>query len=242
MPPFNDRRVRQAFNYAADKDHVVKLLNRGAVASHGLLAPGVLGRDDTLAPYPHDPAKARALLAEAGYANGLSVDYTTTSDDEALTLAASLQSDLREIGVDMHVTVLAWGTYVTTIGKPDGAPFSLGSWSGDFADPVAFFDPRFHSRAITSENSVNDTFYANPELDALLDAARVEPDTARRAAIYKRVERILYDDAPWISSYHRLSTEVTQPYVRDYTPHPVWFRDYTSAWLDLDPDGKPVPR
>jgi ABC-type transport system substrate-binding protein len=240
--PFRDRRVRQAFNYAVDKSHIVKLLNGGAVPCHGLLPPGIAGRDDALAPYPHDPAKARALLAEAGYPDGLSVTYTTTGDDEALTLAASLQSDLADVGVDMRISVLAWATYVTTIGKRDGAPFSLGSWSGDFADPVAFFDPRFHSRAISDENSINDTFYANPELDALLDAARGDPDPARRAASYRRAERILYDDAPWIWGYHRLSTEITQPYVRDYTPHPVWARDYTSAWLDVDGDGKPAAR
>jgi hypothetical protein len=60
--------------------------------------------------------------------------------------------------------------------------------------------------------------------------------------MYKRAERILYDDAPWVWNYHQLMTEVTQPYVMNYEPHPVWIRDYTSAWLDLGPDGEPVPR
>ena len=98
------------------------------------------------------------------------------------------------------------------------------------------------TRSIKPARSTNDSFYANPELDALLDAARSELDPGRRDALYLRAERILYDDAPWIWDYHRLITEVTQPYLRGYEPHPIWIRDYTSAWLDLGPGGAPVPR
>src|SRR4030095_13060844 len=104
-------------------------------------------------------------------------------------------------------------------------------WGVDFPDPTNFFDPLFHSRSIKKADSNNNTFYANPALDALIDQAHAELDPAKRAALYRRAERILYDDAPWIWDYHRLATEVTQPYVRGYQPHPTWLRDYTSAWL-----------
>jgi oligopeptide transport system substrate-binding protein len=242
VKPFDDRRVRQALNYALDKSHSVKLLNGSAVASHGMLPPGMLGRDDTLAPYPHDPAKARALLAEAGYPDGFDADYVVMNDEEAERLAASLQGDLAEVGVRVHIQLMSFSTYVTAIGKPDGPPFSKATWIGDYPDPTNFLDARFHSRWIADENSNNDSFYANPELDALLDAAKSELDTEKRAAIYRRAEHILYEDAPWIWEYHQMSTEVTQPYVRGYALHPVWQRDYTQAWLDVGPDGEPLPR
>jgi ABC-type transport system substrate-binding protein len=90
--------------------------------------------------------------------------------------------------------------------------------------------------------STNDTRYANPELAAVLDAARGELDPAVRAGMYKRAERILYDDAPWIYDYHPVTTEVTQPYVKGFELHPIWVRDYTHAWLDLDAHGERVPR
>jgi ABC-type transport system substrate-binding protein len=240
--PFTDRRVRQAMNYALDKAHTTKLLNGGSVPSHGMLAPGLFGRDDSIPPYPHDPAKARALLAEAGYPNGFDVAYMTTSDEEAEKLAASLQGDLAEVGVRMHITLTSFATYITALGKPDGPSLALATWIGDYPDPTSFFDVRFHSRMIAEDSSNNDSFYANPELDALLDAARGETDAGERAAMYHRAERILYDDAPWIWDYHRLMTEVVQPYVRGYEPHPVWIRDYTTAWLDLGPDGERVPQ
>jgi len=231
--PFDDRRVRQALNYALDKDHTIKLLNGGAVAAHGILPPGMAGRDDSLPPYPHDVVKARALLAEAGYPHGFDVDYVALDDEEAQKLAASVQADLGEAGVRVHVTTMSVAAYQTAIGRPDGPPFSYDGWVGDFPDPSNFLEPRFHSRMIANENSNNTSFYSNPVLDKLLDDARSEPDAAARAAMYRRAERILYDDAPWIWNYHREMTEVTQPYVHGYVPHPVWGRDYTSTSIEV---------
>lgn len=242
VKPFDDRRVRQALNYALDKRHTARLLNGTTVPAHGILPPGMLGRDPDLAPYPHDPARARALLAEAGYPDGFDVEYLTAHDEETEKVAGSLQSDLAAVGVRVHIRVTSLVNWQTEITQPTGPAFSFTSWTADYPDPTNFFDPRFHSRSIKPINSTNDSFYANPELDAVLDAARAELDPARRDALYRRAERILYDDAPWIWDYHRLITEVTQPYVRGYEPHPIWIRDYTSAWLDLGPDGAPVPR
>jgi ABC-type transport system substrate-binding protein len=242
VKPFDDRRVRQALNYALDKRHTARLLNGTTVASHGILPPGMLGRDPELGPYPHDVAKARALLAEAGYPHGFAVEYLTVHDEETEKVAGSLQSDLAEVGVRVRLTVTSLATLQTETGLPTGSAFSYTSWTADYPDPTDFFDPRFHSRSIRPTSSTNDSFYKNPELDALLDAARAELAPARRDAMYRRAERILYDDAPWIWDYHRLLTEVTQPYVRGYGPHPIWLRDYTSAWLDLGPGGAPVPR
>lgn len=239
--PFDDRRVRQALNYALDKSHSVKLLGGAAVAAHGLLVPGVPGRDDALAPYPHDPAKARALLAEAGYPDGFAVDYVIMADEEAERLALSLQADLAEVGVRVRISRMSLATFATATWDPHGPAFSKVGWLADFPDPTSFLDPNFHSRSITEVSSPNNTFYANPALDALLDRARGEPDPARRAALYREAERILYDDAPWIWDYHQQMVEVTQPYVAGYAPHPIWLRDYTSAWLDVGPDG-PMPR
>jgi oligopeptide transport system substrate-binding protein len=242
IKPFDDRRVRQALNYAVNKDRQIKLLNGTAVASHGLLPPGLLGRDEALAPYPYDPVKARALLAEAGYPDGFRAEYTIVADPELEMLTMSIQSDLAAVGVKLDISTMSLSTYGTAIGKPDGPPFGFYGWIGDYPDPTNFLDAKFHSRAIADENAGNDSRYSNPELDHLLDAARADLDPVSRAASYRRAERIVYDDAPWIWGFHRVSTEVLQPYVRDYEQNPIWLRDYTYTWLDLGPNGEPVPR
>jgi ABC-type transport system substrate-binding protein len=238
-PPFSDVRVRRALNHALDKAHTARLLYGTTTPSHGALPPGMLGYDPALGPYPHDVDLARRLLAEAGYPHGLDLEYLTYSDSEAERVAASLQSDLAEAGVRIRITVRSMATYQALIARPGGSAFSYISWGADFPDPINFLDAKFHSRA---GRRTNDSAYANPELDAVLDAARRELDVGQRAALYRRAERILYDDAPWIWDYHRLNTEVIQPYVRGHTLHPIWLRDFTSAWLDVGADGRPVPR
>jgi ABC-type transport system substrate-binding protein len=239
--PFDDRRVRQALNFAVNKQHSVKLLGGAAQPSHGMLIPGMPGYESSLAPYPYDPARARQLLAEAGYPNGFDVDYIVQADEEAERLATSLQADLAAVGVRVRLVKLSFATYASAIGAKDGPAFSKIGAIADYPDPTTFFDAKFHSRAIADENSANDSFYANPEVDQILDEARGEPDAARRDMLYREVERILYDDAPWIWDYHQQLIEVVQPYVAGYAPHPVWQRDYTSAWLDVGSTG-PVPR
>jgi ABC-type transport system substrate-binding protein len=240
VKPFDDRRVRQALNFAANKEHTVRLLAGDAVAAHGILPPGMPGRDDGLAPYPHDVAKARELLSAAGYPDGFDVDYVIINDEIADKLAGSLQQDLSAVGVRLHIKVMSLASFGTAIGERGGPPFSMYGWIGDYPDPSNFLDPKFHSRSISDESTTNDSFYANPELDQLLDAARADQDPATRAEMYRRAENILYEDAPWIWDYHAIATEVVQPYVRGYSPHPVWLRDFSSAWLDLDAQGRRV--
>lgn len=237
--PFDDRRVRQALNYALNKQHSVKLLSGAAVASHGILPPGLFGRDSSIPPYPHDPARARALLAAAGYPNGFDIDYVVMNDDEAERLATSLQSDLAEVGVRVHIQLLSFATYATAIGRAEGPAFSKATWTADYPDPTNFFDAKFHSRMIANDHSSNDSFYVNPTLDALLDAARGDIDAAARAALYRKAEHILYEDAPWIWDYHQLMTEVISPRVHGYSPHPIWLRDYHAAWLDTGGEHPP---
>ncbi|MFN0252407.1 MAG: ABC transporter substrate-binding protein [Kofleriaceae bacterium] len=242
QPPFTDRRVRQAFNYALDKSHTTKLLANTSVPSHGILPPGVPGRDESLAPYPHDVAKARALLADAGFANGLSVTFVTLADEEAEKIAASMQGDLAEAGIAMTISLVPFATYVSSIGKRGGPAFAFTGWLGDSPDPTNFLDVKFHSRGTTGEVATNDAFYVNGELDAILDAAKADPDPSSRSARYRRAEQILYADAPWLWNYHQAVVEVTQPYLRDYEPHPVWVRDFNTAWLDLGPGGERIER
>ncbi len=238
-PPFDDVRVRRALNLAVRKDSQVRALHDLAVPAHGLLPPAMMGRDDALAPYPHDPARAKALLAEAGHGAGLAVEYVTVKEEYAERLAQLLQADLAAVGVRVTITVLSFAAFLEATSGPSPPPFSYTSWLVDYPDPSNFLDVRFHSRAI---GTTNDSGYANPEVDRLLDEARGHRDPAARAARYRQVEQRLYDDAPWIWGYHPQLAAVVQPYVRNVAPHPIWVHDLTAAWLDLGPSGERLRR
>ena len=231
VPPFDDVRVRQAMNYAIDKDHLVKLLGGGATVAHGLLPPGMLGRDDTIAPYPHDPARAKQLLAAAGYPHGFTVEYVTTKGDDAEKLALSVQADLAEVGVTAKIRLMSFAAWLSASGSPDGPAFSYDAWVEDYPDPSDFVDVKFATSSISDENSNNDVFWSYPPLDRMMAQARYETDDLARVREYQAIERVLHDQAPWIWEYHRHFIEVTQPYVHGYQPHPVWLRDYTDTWL-----------
>ncbi len=232
VPPFDDKRVRQALNYAINKEDSVRVYNGRAVVAHGILPPHMPGYDAGMPPYPYDPEQAKRLLAEAGYPNGFSVTYVTTKDELAEKVAESIQSDLAKVGVKVRIELMTFPTYLTAVGRHE-ISFAYTGWVMDFPDPWDFLEVKFHSRMITPENSNNDTNYANPEVDRLLDQARAEQNRAKRLALYHQVEEILYDDCPWIWHYHAMVVEVVQPYVKGYKFHVVWQRMYRDTWLDL---------
>lgn len=241
-PPFDDKRVRQAFNYAIDKHRLVKIWNGRAQVAHSMLPPHLIGHNPSLAPYPHDPDRARALLAEAGYPDGFDIEYAVYNDEMAERVAQSIQADLRAVGVRVTIQVMAVGAFLNTIRRPDGARFAAGGWLMDFPDPSNFLNVNFHSRSISEMNSNNSSFFVNRQLDAILDDALAETDADVRRQLYQRADALLHEQAPWVWGYHQAYTLVHQPYVRDLALHPVWILDLRAVWLDLGPGGTRVQR
>jgi len=228
-PPFDDRRVRRAFNYAINKEDSVRLSNGRAIVANGFLPPAMPGYDPSRAPYPHAPDEARRLLAEAGHAGGLEVTYTTIRDDLLQKMAQSIQADLAEVGVRVNIEVLTFPAYLNAMSQGE-ISFGFSGWFMDFPDPWDFLEVKYHSRMI--EGGTNETFYSNPEVDRLLDAARRELDHEKRVALYRRAERIIYDDCPSVFHYFPVALDVHQPYLRAAKRHPVRGLFLRDAWLD----------
>jgi ABC-type transport system substrate-binding protein len=230
-PPFSDKRVRQAMNYAIDKRKTIRIYNNRAQISHGILPPAMPGFVTDRAPYPYDPDKARQLLREAGYADGFDITYYMLNDELYTHIASSMQADLAKVGVRMKIQVLSFPTYLQAIGKHE-LSFAFTAWVMDFPHPRNFMETKFHSRSISRQNSSNETGWSSPETDRLMDQALLETDPEKSLALYRQAEAIIFDEAPWLWHYHPLTTEVVQPYVRNYTFHPVHLRDFREAWLD----------
>ena len=235
MPPFDNKKFRQALNYAVNKQVQIKLRNNRYEEARGPLPPQLPGFDDTLVGYPYNLEKAKKLMAEAGYPNGYPgrITYWTPVSEASIQLSQALQQDLKAVGVDMEIKLVDFPTYLTASGRRGTVAFSYGAWLMDFPDPSNFLIPLFHSMNATDENATNGSFYVNPHVDELLELGQKEVDPVRRLEYYREVQRIVVDDAPYIFEYHQLKTEMVQPWVKGYRLETVWPRNFRTTWLDL---------
>jgi peptide/nickel transport system substrate-binding protein len=236
MPPFDNVHVRRAVAFAIDREALARARNRRIQPAWGLYPPNIPGhRDDLPNRQRYDLAEARREMALAGYAQGYpeEVELTVGDGEAGLVYGQLTQADLAQIGLRVRLRQLAGSVYFSALGRPRTIQMGFTGWQMDYPDPSNFAEPSFHSRNIQPENSQNHAFYRNPELDRLLDRGRVEPDDARRIALYQEVEQILLRDAPWAFLYNAVELTVTQPYVRDWVPHPVWPYYPATLWLDL---------
>jgi peptide/nickel transport system substrate-binding protein/oligopeptide transport system substrate-binding protein len=232
MPPLDDRRVRQALNYAVDKAGVVSLLNGRATPAEGIVPPNMPGYAPVRGGYPHDPARARRLLAAAGHADGFATELWTQGTDTDVKIAQKLQQDFAAINVRMGIKQVAWSTFLEAIRQPRTVPlFDLG-WSADFPDPSNFLEVLFHSNRWDANNH---SFYANPRVDRLLERAAREGDQERRYRLYTAVERRIVRDAPVIFLYHPVAWVIRQPRVHGYRIHDLLPARVPAVWLEPAP-------
>ena len=205
--PLNDTRVRQALNYAIDKDSLIKYVLFGLGSPEdSILPPFVLGHI-AVGPYQYDPQKAKQLLAQAGYPNGFSVTLITPNGRYLFDtqVAETIAQYLRDIGIQVNVRTYDWPTYVSTIlaplNKTELQLFLLG-WSPSVPDPYFYTFQLFHSSQFTP-NGFNNFFYNNTEADKLLELGATTTDPQLRAQIYQNLTKIVWNDAPMIFLYYQ---------------------------------------
>lgn len=200
-PALQDKRVRQALNYAIDYESMINGVQLGfATQMHGPIPDGLWGHDKSVKQYNYDVEKAKQLLQEAGAENlELTLLY---SDNKSWweTEALALQANLAEIGVKLNLNKVAYATSREMMDKGE-FDLMLGVWSPDFGDPFMFmnywFDSANHGLA------GNRAFYTNAEVDQLLKQAATNNDQEVRHALYKQVQDIVLDEAPYILLYQK---------------------------------------
>jgi len=200
--PFTDVRVRQAFNYAVNKRAIVQTILGGAArVSDAPIAPGIVGYAPVMS-YPYDVAKAKQLLAEAGFGGGLTVTFhhPTGRYVQDAAVAAAVQAQLRDAGINARLVTMEWATYLNVTNRPvdqtDIEMFMLG-WGTVTGDADYGLYSLFHSSQWAPGGSSR-FFYKNPAVDGLLDEARAITDPARRAGTYKQAMEAIMKDAPWL--------------------------------------------
>lgn len=198
--PLDDPRVRQALNYGVNVDSIIKNLFKGAVQrATGPYTPVVFGYDKTIEPYPYDPERAKALLKEAGYPNGLKLKLETPIGRTLLDKESAevIATDLAKIGVTVEVVTAQFEVFFERfLGKKmtNLAMISCGNvvFDVDFCIGLHFDSPR------------RGLYYSTPEMDRLIQEAKTTVDESKRVALYKTLLRKLTKDdaaAIWLWDY-----------------------------------------
>lgn len=212
--------VRKALAYAIDRDRIIRDIQRGyAKVTDTMLAEGHWARADNLPDYPYDPNKAKQLLAQAGYPNGFSFVFKTSTDAEANSRAQVIQQMLKQVGVNMQIQSNEMATFFADIGKGNFQMYSLSR--NGIADPD-FYYILFYSKN-TPPDGQNRGYYNNPKVDQLLLEGRSTFDKAKRKPAYVQIQTILQQDLPYISLYLQSNVAVMRSNVDGYVQYPAGF-------------------
>jgi peptide/nickel transport system substrate-binding protein len=229
--PFSDVRVRQAANYAVDKEGLANDILRGTVApatqplpaAHWAYNPDVTG-------YPYDPDRARELLTEAGYEDGFEANMIIPVSGSGMIIPVQMneyiQGNLLEVGIDVSIQSYEWVSY-------------LGTWVQGLSDDVIMNNQSImasepyvvnfllHSGFIPP-NGWNTGYYSNPEVDELLDSALRVADRGERTEYYHQAWELIVEDAPWIFVCNDLQPMAFHRKVQGYVPNPAYVIDFTT--------------
>ncbi|MCL4259272.1 MAG: peptide ABC transporter substrate-binding protein [Anaerolineales bacterium] len=232
-PPFDDVNVRQAFTMAFDRQKYIDVVMNGhALPAPGLYPPALPGFDLTLQGLPYDPAQARQLLAQSKYGGpqGLpSVIFTNYGVGSYISGDVSALAEMWEQNLSVTITVenIEPDYYYEQVYSGNHGQLFNGGWCADYPDPENFADVLFHSGS-----PQNNGGYSSPELDALLEAARVERDVTKRIGMYQQAERLIVNDAAALFTVHSLSYQLVKPYVKGYVFTPIDIPIERYMWLE----------
>jgi peptide/nickel transport system substrate-binding protein len=208
LPPFDDVRVRQALNYAVDKDLIIEAIYGGrAVALPGALSPYNNFANKSLEPYPYDAEKALALLAEAGWTDsdgngildkdGQPLAFTIDTQERARSLTEAVAGQLRAIGLDVSVRFWEYSVVKPLLLAGERLAY-LDQWGDSAFDPVGHFEAKWHGYVDATYGRGNFSGFNNERVNELIRLGETTVDPAERQALYDEAQQIVYDEAPAI--------------------------------------------
>jgi len=220
-PPFDDPRVRQALAFGIDREQITEAATFGLATPNQTAIPEGSAFAIDYSPYERDVEKAKALLQEAGVSD-LTVDFMVTNEyPETVTAAQVIQSQLKEVGVDVQIRTLDFAAWLDQQGQGNFDVFMLG-WLGNI-DPDDFYYAQHRTDA-----NFNFQKYSNPDVDEALDAARAETDEDARKELYDQAVRQIVDDASYVYLYNPQVVQGWTPDVEGYevrADRAIRFRD-----------------
>ncbi|MFC4777376.1 ABC transporter substrate-binding protein [Paenibacillus sp. GCM10023252] len=191
-----NKEVRQAINYALDKDQLItQVVNGYGRVADSAIAPNVVGYK-AQTPYPFDEAKAKELMKQGGYEKGFEATLWTRNETEFVAIAENVSIQLAKVGINAKVVPLESGTMFDKLDAGKETDMWIGRWSPGTGEADWGLRPNFHSTRVPP-NYNNSGFYVNAAVDKLLDDALATPDAAKAQGFYDEIQKTVFEEAAW---------------------------------------------
>ncbi len=219
--PFLDKRLRQAVALAIDRRKILDTFyeRRGRLARGPV--PDLIRSWEMPPVVEYDPGKAKRSIRELG-ASDMRITLYVSAEQEIADIAEIIQSYLKKAGLSVTIRQLEWSAYKEALNRGEADMFWI-SWWADYPDPENFLFPLFHSS--NHGASGNRTRYSNREVDRLVEAGRLTMDPEERSRLYGRAERVIVEESPWVSFWHKTEYTVRQPHLKKYRTYPIYSMD-----------------
>jgi oligopeptide transport system substrate-binding protein len=239
---FKKKEVRQAFNYAIDREKIVTytLQGEGIAGLYGIVPPSFKEYDyKAIKGYTFDPEKAKQLMAAAGYPGGkgfpkITLQINSGGGDRNIHIAEVTQKMLKEnLGIDIDINVMPLAEHLEAV-ETGKSLFWRSGWVADYPDPEAFLTTLYGAHVPTqlSERSyLNPMRYKSPVFDSLYNAALREIDNKKRFDLYRQADQVAMDDAAIMPIFYDENYRLVQLNVKNFDPNPMEYRDLTRVYF-----------
>lgn len=239
---FSDVRIRQAFNYAIDRDKILKFVLQGSAtdpAIYGMVPPVMPNYNaKNIKGYTFDLAKAKQLMSEAGFPDGKGFPEVTLNINEGggrnTQIAEAIQDMLREIGVTVKLQLLQFAQHLDNIDAGRSDFYRLG-WNADYPDPETFLN-LFYGKNVPANpkdvSPINSFRYKNPKYDELFEKAIATTDPKERSRLYEEAEQLAVNDAVCLFIYYDEDWRLVQGFVRGFALDAMHRVNMRFTWFD----------
>ena len=239
-PPFDNKLVRQALNYAVDREGICRdLLNGTCIPATSFAYPGHASFGNPADVYDYNPEKARKLLAESGVELPLKIKLliSTSGSGQMLPIQMNefVQRNFKDVGVDMELVPSDWNAMLSRTIFAGRGNYSFIEDNADldaYNISWAYIAPYQWPGFFQTNGGLNTQAYSNPEVDRLLKQAQMSFDFDEQDRILGRVNEIVLDDAPYIFIVHDLNPRVLNPRVKGYVQDKSWFTNLQDLWIE----------
>jgi ABC-type transport system substrate-binding protein len=233
MPPLDNKKVRQAINYAVNRDRWMRVQQGLFIHGKGVIPPNMPGFNEKLVGYPYDPGKARQLLAESGLSLPLRIELWHPLLEATRFRAQGIQEDLRQVGIEVSLNPVDAGIAFTAAQQRKRVPMFMTGWNVAIPDPVDILASLLDGRAAMNTPTLNLAFFQNPVVDHLFDEALKETDIVRRLSLYREAEEMVVEGAPWIFLGHQNIYALRQPWIKGPLLEPIYWYRLDRIWREF---------